>query len=271
MLNHRTDKPFSVFPKSALFTAILIFLLSLSALFGCSSSASDKGKLSALKYINSVWQRHMEARSGSLTQNTEWTIGNETSKGGMYIEFCQKASGFSFTAEVYRSFADDTAKPYEKISVSDSGDFLIIDNEEVGFSFNRPLDEPPSLSQFFERIGETPDASDIENIETVNQDGNTVYRLIFTPEYCQSQSSETGGASSVLYSKTAEISITPDGNIQALTYSTEGGIRTGSEGTAMGETEGMMEENGIINGNGDRDGEETPVRMDTQFLFDFDI
>lgn len=269
MLNHRTDKPFSVFPKSALFTASLAFLLSLSALFGCSSIASDKGKLSALKYINSVWQRHMEARSDSLTQNTEWTIGNETSKSGIYIEFCQKASGFSFTADVYRSFADDTAKPYERISISDSGDFLIIDNEEVGFSFNQPLDEPPSLSQFFERIGETPDASDIGNIETVNQDGNTVYRLIFTPEYCQSQSSEAGGASSVLYSKTAEIRITPDGSIQALTYSTEGGIRTGSQETAMREMEGMMEENGNIDGNGD--GEETPVRMDTQFLFDFDI
>lgn len=251
---------------SAVILATLAFLLSLSVLCGCSSSASDKDKLSALKYINSVWQTHMEALSGSLTQNTEWTVGNETSKSGMYLEFCQEASGFSFTADVYSSFADGTAKPYERISVSDSGDFLIIDNEEVGFSFNQPLDKPPSLPQFFERIGEKPAASDIEDIETVNQDGNTVYRLIFTPEYCQSKSSEAGGASSVLYSKTIEINITPDGSIQTLTYSTEGGIR---EGTANGESKEKTEEKGDINGHGD--GEETPVRMDTQFLFDFDI
>ncbi|MBS6518761.1 MAG: hypothetical protein KH353_11325 [Clostridium sp.] len=200
-----------------------IFVLALLCFMaGCSSASPNAEKQNTVNYLNSIRTQIMKAESGSLTINTEWNIGDESETVGRHIDFSHRDSKLYYKETIYDSSADNSAKPYQTAETSEDGASLIISSEDDNITVEVPLEQAPSLEQFFKGIWDTLNPSEIEHIETAEQGEITSYTIIYSSDYCSSKGNETEIGSSVLQSKILELELTPDETVKAVKLNTAG-------------------------------------------------
>lgn len=189
---------------------------------GCSSASPNAEKQNTVRYLNSIRIQTMNMKSGSFTINTEWNIGEESETVRRHIDFSHQDSKLYYKETIYDSFTDSSAKPYQTAKTSEDGTSLIISSENDNVTVDIPLDNPPSLEQFFKGIWDTLNPSEIERIEMAEQGEITSYTIVYSSDYCSDKENNTEIGSSVLQSKILELKLMPDETVKAVKLNTTG-------------------------------------------------